>query len=104
MPENRRTLLALKGFNGRGASRHSSEWMRAIDIAREVPEADLPVRTQRGAGPPTPRAWAVKDPEAGRRLALPEEAMTALTAKRTVTPETLMNPTLLGAARGGPPH
>ncbi|HEY9564208.1 MAG TPA: ribonuclease D [Nocardioides sp.] len=104
MPENRRTLLALKGFNGRGASRHSSEWMRAIDIAREVPEADLPVRTQRGDGPPPPRAWAEKDPEAGRRLAHSKEAMAALSEKVNVPVENLMTPDLLRRALWAPPH
>lgn len=104
MPGNRAALLSLKGFNGRGASRYASRWVQALDEARELPEEDLPVRSPRGDGPPTPRAWAEKNPEAGRRLAHSKESMADLSERVKVPVENLMTPDTLRRVLWAPPH
>ena len=84
MPADKEALLGTKGFHGRGAERYAKRWIAAIRAAQELPEDELPTRTQRGDGPPVARAWAERDPVAARRLLLAREAM--------------------AAARGGAPH
>jgi ribonuclease D len=69
LPRDKATLLALKGFRGRGAERYSHQWVAALRTARELPEVDLPPMAARYDGPPPPRAWADRDPVAAARLA-----------------------------------
>src|SRR5262245_3515369 len=77
-PSDKATLLATKGFHGRGAERYASRWVTALREVAEMDEADLPTRSPRGDGPPLPRAWAEKDPVAARRLALARDAVAVL--------------------------
>lgn len=103
MPTERGALLATSGFNGRGASRHAREWMTAIREAAALPEDELPTRNARTNGPPVPRAWAEKDPEAGRRLVLAKEAMTELSEHVSVPTENLLTPDTMRRVLWTPP-
>ena len=69
LPRDKGSLLGLKGFRGRGAERYASQWVEALRTARELPESELPPLAARYDGPPPPRAWADRDPEAAARLA-----------------------------------
>jgi ribonuclease D len=91
-PATRSDLLATKGFHGRGASRYADRWLDALRRAREMPEADLPVRAPRTDGPPAPRAWAERDPVAAERLALARDGMTKLSEEHQVPAENLLSP------------
>lgn len=71
-------LLEVEGFHGRGAQRYVRRWWAAVAAARALPDAELPQRAPRADGPPPPRAWAERDPQAHARLA---RARTDLTAK-----------------------
>ncbi len=42
MPADRAALLGTRGFHGRGAERYSETWLRPIETARTMPEAELP--------------------------------------------------------------
>ncbi|MDT0203781.1 ribonuclease D [Nocardioides sp. AE5] len=103
MPSSRRALLGLKDFNGRGASRHATAWLEAIQEARDLDEADLPRRAARHDGPPPPRAWADKDPRAGRRLAHSKQAMADLSEALHVPVENLVTPDSLRRVLWTPP-
>ena len=91
-PATRADLMATKGFHGRGAQRYADRWMEALARARALPEDDLPVRAPRTDGPPTPRAWAERDPVAAERLVLARDGMTRLSEKHTVPAENLLTP------------
>jgi ribonuclease D len=69
LPRDRATLLAVKGFTGRGAQRYAGRWVEALQTARALPEDELPPLGARYDGPPPPRAWADRDPVAAARLA-----------------------------------
>ena len=104
LPTDRATLLATKGFHGRGAERYSSRWVAALREVAEMPEADLPARSPRGDGPPLPRAWAEKDPVAARRLALARDAMSALAEEHHLPVENLLTPDYLRRTLWTPPR
>ena len=81
----RRRCCRTKGFHGRGAERYADRWVAALARARELPEDDLPVRAPRTDGPPTPRAWAERDPVAAQRLTLARDGMAQLSEQHRGT-------------------
>ena len=91
-PATRGDLLSTKGFHGRGAQRYADRWVAALARARELPEDDLPVRAPRTDGPPTPRAWAERDPVAAERLTLARDGMAQLSDQLEVPAENLLTP------------
>ncbi len=103
LPTDRATLLATRGFHGRGAERYSSRWVAALREAAEMDEKDLPTRSPRGDGPPLPRAWAEKDPVAAKRLQLAREAMAGLAEEHHLPVENLLTPDYLRRTLWTPP-
>ncbi len=103
MPTDKDALLKTKGFHGRGAERYSKRWLAALREALELPEDDLPTRTQRGDGPPVPRAWAERDAVAARRLQIAREAMAALAEEHGMPVENLLTPDSLRRVLWAPP-
>jgi ribonuclease D len=91
-PATRADLLAAKGFHGRGAQRYAERWLDALSRARALPEEALPVRAPRTDGPPSPRAWAERDPVAAERLVVAREGMTRLSEEHGVPAENLLTP------------
>ena len=103
LPTDRATLLGTKGFHGRGAERYANRWVAAIRSAVEMPESELPKRSPRTDGPPTPRAWAERDPVAARRLSLARPAMTKLAKELDLPVENLLTPDHLRRTLWTPP-
>jgi ribonuclease D len=103
LPTDRSTLLSTKGFHGRGAERYASRWLAALKRAAEMPEDELPTRAPRSDGPPTPRAWAERDPVAARRLALAKDAVTELSERVNVPVENLLTPDFMRRTLWTPP-
>ncbi len=103
MPTDRRALLSVQGFHGRGAGRFARDWLAALHTARELPESRLPGRPRRGDGPPLPRMWAERDPVAARRLSHARAAMTELSERVDVPAENLLTPEFLRRALWAPP-
>jgi ribonuclease D len=103
LPSDRATLLGTKGFHGRGAERYANRWVDALRSAIEMPESELPKRSPRTDGPPTPRAWAERDPVAARRLDLARPAMTKLAKELELPVENLLTPDHLRRTLWTPP-
>jgi ribonuclease D len=91
-PVSKTDLLATKGFHGRGAQRYADRWVEALERARDLTEDQLPVRAPRTDGPPTPRAWAERDPVAAERLVLARDGMARLSEEHRVPAENLLSP------------
>jgi ribonuclease D len=91
-PVSKTDLLATKGFHGRGAQRYADRWVEALERARGLTEDQLPVRAPRTDGPPTPRAWAERDPVAAERLVLARDGMARLSEEHRVPAENLLSP------------
>ncbi len=103
LPRDRSTLLAMRGFHGRGAQRYVSVWVEAIRAAREMPDTELPLAAARYDGPPPPRAWAEKDPAAAARLAASRAALQELAAEHDVPVENLLTPDYVRRVLWDPP-
>ena len=103
MPQDRATLLATKGFHGRGAERYAAKWVAALKAVAAMDEHDLPARSPRTDGPPLPRSWAERDPVAARRLALARDAIAALAEERSIPVENLLTPDYLRRVLWTPP-
>jgi ribonuclease D len=91
-PVTKGELMSTKGFHGRGAQRYGDRWVAALARARDLPEEELPVRAPRTDGPPTPRAWAERDPVAAARLTLARDGMNRLSEEHQVPAENLLTP------------
>jgi ribonuclease D len=103
LPRDRASLLALKGFKGRGAQRYAARWVEALRTAREIPEDELPPITARYDGPPPPRAWADRDPEAAARLSSARSALAALAKDLNLPVENLLTPDYVRRLMWEPP-
>ena len=103
LPQDKASLLGLKGFHGRGAERYVTSWVKVLNHAVTMDEDELPARSPRADGPPPPRAWAEKDPVAARRLTLAREAVNGLTEARSLPAENLLTPDFLRRAMWTPP-
>ncbi|WP_131104379.1 HRDC domain-containing protein [Ornithinimicrobium sufpigmenti] len=75
-----------------GLLRHQRAWLGAIRAAQELTEEELPEPTKRGEGPPPPRAWADRDPEAAARLTQVRAGLVELSEQVDIPVENLMQP------------
>lgn len=96
-------LRALNDFHGRGASRYRREWGAAVRAAWQVPEPDLPTWARHGDGPPPPRVWAQRDPEAAGRLERTRSALKELAADLDLPVENLLAPDIVRRLMWRPP-
>lgn len=92
-PRSQADLGQLKEFRGRATHRRLATWWEPIDRARHLPEEDLPSkRPPRGDGPPAPRSWASRFPEAAERLRAVRATVRTLAAEHGLPQENLLSP------------
>ncbi len=104
VPAGATELTAISGFGGRGARRHTTEWVRAIGRARAEPDQDLPdASAPPGDGPPPAHRWAERDPEAARRLTAVRAAVAALADSNGLPTENLLPPDAVRRLAWQPP-
>jgi ribonuclease D len=104
LPRDRSTLLALKGFKGRGAQRYAGRWVEALNAARDLPEDELPPLAARYDGPPPPRAWADRDPVAAARLTSARSDLAGLAKDLNLPVENLLTPDFVRRLLWEPPE
>lgn len=92
LPANVQALSVLPGFGQRMGRRQLDQWMAAVDRAKGLPESELPQPGANPAGPPPPRSWADKDPEAAARLSAARTAVSALAEGLNLPQENLIAP------------
>ena len=102
-PQTAEALLALSTFRGPAARRQAPVWLQSLETARRVPDDELPPLSLAADGPPPPRAWADRDPDAAARLATAREAITALSVRVAVPVENLMTPDVVRRVLWQPP-
>lgn len=92
LPLNVQALTALPGFGHRMGRRQLEQWQTAIDRAKALPDTELPQPGQPLNGPPPPRSWADKDPDAAARLSAARASVTALAERLNMPQENLITP------------
>ncbi|MGW6739490.1 HRDC domain-containing protein [Streptomyces sp. NPDC055025] len=104
LPVNVHALTALPGFGHRMGRRQLEQWQAAVDRARSLPDTELPQPGQQVAGPPPPRSWADKDPEAAARLSAARAAVSALAERLNMPQENLITPDTVRRVCWEPPR
>jgi ribonuclease D len=97
------SLEAVPAFTGRGARRHMGEWQSAVETALALPDSELPAQSVHSDGPPPPRAWADRDPEAAARLVASRRGLTAVAERVGMPVENLVSPDLARRILWSPP-
>lgn len=89
---NQRDLRSVDGFQRRTARRYEAEWLAALERVAELSKAELPPLHRPAEGPPPPRSWEQRQPEAyGRYLAL-RAVMNELADRHDLPAENLLTP------------
>jgi ribonuclease D len=105
LPGSPADLTSLPGFQGRGARRHVSAWLRAIQRARGQADQNLPGPAMPPPeGPPPTHRWQERDPAAARRLAAVRTVVAALADEHTVPAENLLPPDVVRRLAWQPPE
>ncbi len=82
----------LPGFRRRGASRYVTRLWAALQTALALPDEDLPVHNPTSDGPPPPRIWRERDPQAAVRLAACREEIIQIAETLGMPAEVLIPP------------
>jgi ribonuclease D len=101
-PSSKSALAALKDFHGRASRSHLGLWWEAIERGKTT--QDLPQVRVTSDGPPPPRVWAEKNPEAWRRLEGARAVLSALSEEHSIPVENLLTPDFLRRLCWEPPH
>ncbi len=99
----RADLRDVRGFGWRIAARHERAFVEALDEAAALDRADWPQATLTPDGPPPPRTWAKRDPEAFARWNRLRPAAIALAETLRLPVENLMAPDALRRLAWEPP-
>ena len=103
-PDSRHALAKITGFATRGGQRYLREFHSAITAARALPEEDLPPLAAEQDGPPPPRTWSDRNPEAAVRLAACREQVSSLAESLNLPQENLVSPGLVRRLAWSPPR
>lgn len=103
-PKTQTQLAALPEFSGRGTRRRIDYWWEAVRAGQETPRAQLPTTSPPQAGPPPPRTWAEKSPDAAVRLAAAKDAIATLHAELGIPVENILSPDAVRRLCWSPPE
>ncbi|MFA7265962.1 MAG: HRDC domain-containing protein [Candidatus Nanopelagicales bacterium] len=91
-PTSRKQLSELPAFTGRGTKRRIDYWWQAVADANVTPDSDLPPANAASTGPPPPRSWPDRAPEAAARLAQARGFLNEASTKLGIPTENILTP------------
>lgn len=100
-PPTKRDLAGLKEFHGRASRSQLDRWWGAIERGRATD--DLPAARTSSEGPPPPRIWSEKRPEAWARLQAAKETVATRSEELSIPVENLLTPDFLRRLCWEPP-
>jgi ribonuclease D len=100
----RSAIRHIPAFARRQAKRFETDWQRAVTLAARLGESDLPPLHVPGEGPPHPRIWSTKNPEAAGRLSRAREALAARAVELALPAENLLTPEHVRRLAWQPPY
>jgi ribonuclease D len=89
---SRASMRQIPAFSRRQAKRYESTWLDALEAVGRREDAGLPPLHIPNDGPPQPRLWAARDPEAAARLVAVREVLSARAAELGLPAENLLTP------------
>jgi ribonuclease D len=101
-PSSQRELASLKEFHGRASRSELPRWWKALERGRTT--EDLPNTRAPSEGPPPPRVWADRNPEAAHRLAKAREVLARIAEDQSIPVENLLTPDYLRRLCWEPPE
>lgn len=101
-PASKRDLAGLKEFHGRASRSQLDRWWAAIERGRA--SEDLPEPRVSSDGPPPPRIWAEKNPEAWGRLQAVKAVLAAVSELHSIPVENLITPDFIRRMCWEPPR
>jgi ribonuclease D len=96
-------LKTLSFMHLRNVKRHRDVWISATLKAHSLPDAELPALKLPVTGPPAPRNWEVRNPQAWRRLEFARATLSAMAEKLVLPIENLMTPDIIRRVLWTPP-
>lgn len=96
-------LAAVPEFAWRFPSRYRDRWLGALDRAARLTRDQLPPRQLTPDGPPPPRNWPARNPEAAARWEAVRPAVVELAERIEVPVENLVSPEALRRVLWEPP-
>jgi len=105
LPHSAGQLVALRDFQAPWQRRRAGSWQRAIDAALALPEAELPsLRGPSKPGPPHPRGWPDRHPEAANRWQAARDVVNRTSEAVNVPAENLIHSNTLRLLCWAPPQ
>lgn len=99
----RDVIRSVEGFRWRQATRYETNWYSATERALALPNKDLPTKRPPAEGPPHPKGWANRFPEAADRWSKMRPATVELAESLQVPAENLIAPDALRRLAFEPP-
>lgn len=96
-------LKTLSFMHLRNVKRHANTWISATLKAHDLPESELPALKLPVTGPPAPRNWEVRNPQAWRRLEFARAQLLAIAETLGLPIENLMTPDTIRRVLWAPP-
>jgi ribonuclease D len=100
-PASKAELASLKEFHGRASRQELPRWWDAIERGRTTD--DLPDTRAPSDGPPPPRVWPDRNPEAAARMSSAREFLSTLSESENIPGENLLTPDYLRRLCWEPP-
>jgi ribonuclease D len=88
----------------RNVKRHSDVWISAAIRAHTLPTDELPALKLPVTGPPAPRNWEARNPQAWKRLEFARSQLSAIAEKLGLPIENLMTPETIRKVLWSPPE
>ncbi|WP_369138917.1 HRDC domain-containing protein [Modestobacter versicolor] len=102
-PRDEGALLELPVFRGRANRKLVGTWFGAITSGRALPEAELPLHSKPGDGPPPVNRWGDRDPAAAARLKAARASLAQISEQWSVPVENVLSPDLVRRLMWSPP-
>jgi ribonuclease D len=97
-------LKTLSFMHLRNVKRHASTWIDATVRANELPDSELPPLKLPVTGPPAPRNWETRNPQAWRRLEYARSQLSTIASDLVLPVENLMTPDTIRRVLWTPPE
>lgn len=102
LPSSRGELAGLREFTGRASRSRLDLWWSAVEAG--LATDDVPPLRVRGEGPPQPRVWSDRDPDADARLKAARPAIAEVAERLGMPTENLLTPDHLRRVAWSPPE